>query len=348
MTREAPNPIQDQLRRGLPRWQRWREKLIESMLFGSGLLSILITLAIAAVVIYGSYYFFTHTDVLDERGYIKGLREMTLAETLDRVVYFFIGTEWSAGFNNPRYGILPLVAGTLMVAVIAAFIALPIGLITAIFLSEYADARIRAFVKPTLELLAGIPTVVYGYFAYTAITPALKNMLDWVRNCSPLLHDFVPQLGDPYNQISGGIVVGIMIIPLVASLSEDAIRAVPRSLRDGSYALGANQFQTSTQVVVPSALSGIIASFLLAISRAIGETMAVSLACGGLTKFTLNPFEGVATMTGFIVATAKGDNPANTTIFYSMFAVAGVLFFVTLGMNVLGQNILRRYRMVYQ
>ena len=227
-----------------------------------------------------------------------------------------------------------MLTGTIMVAVIAAVLALPMGLISAIYLSEYASKPIRLLLKPTLELLAGIPTVVYGYFAVFAITPMLQM--------------FIPGLDPVTNQLSGGIVVAIMILPMVASLSEDAMRMVPGSLREASYALGATKFETSTKVVVPAALSGILASFLLAISRAIGETMAVTLACGGQPKLTLDPREGLATMTGFIARIAQGDVQHGTTLFNSLFAVAAVLFVVTLAMNMLAQWILTKYRQVYQ
>lgn len=292
----------------------WGESIIEFFLFCCGMLSVLITVAIAVIVLYGAFNFFT-----------------------DPVVsfwYFLTGPEWSAGFANAKYGIPTLFFGTMMVAVIAALVALPLGLTTAVYLSEYASPRMRAFVKPTLELLAGVPTVVYGFFAITVVTPFLREI-------------GIP-VDQPYNQLAGGIVVGIMILPMVASLSEDALRAVPRSLREGSYALGATEFETSTKVVVPAALSGILASFILAISRAIGETMAVTLACGAKRQFSLNPLEGVATMTSFIAQIAQGDVVVGSTDYNSLFAVAAVLFFMTLFMNVLAQWILRRYRMVYQ
>ena len=297
-----------------PALQRFWEALIEGYLAGAGMLSIAITLAIVLVVAYGSVQFFRSPAV--------------------SAWYFFTGTEWSAGFQGARYGILPLVTATLWVAVIAAALALPIGLLTAVYLSEYATPRLRQVVKPALEILAGIPTVVYGFFALTTVTPFLDR--------------FIPDLGDPTNLISGGVVVGIMILPMVASLSEDAIRAVPRSLREGAYALGATQYEVSTRVVVPAALSGITASFILAISRAVGETMAVSLACGGNIEFTLDPRRGAATMTGFIAGIAKGDIERNSTDFNSLFAVAGVLFVLTLSMNVFAQWVLKRYRQVYQ
>jgi phosphate transport system permease protein len=318
-------------------WQRLSEPLIEFSLLCCGLLSIAVTLAIAAVVLYGSAEFFLFKDAPANQVAAGGhrLEPMTAGEVWDRFVYFFTGREWTAGFNDARYGVLPLLAGSFLVTAIAALIALPIGVTTAIYLSEYAKPRVRAIAKPTLELLAGIPTVVYGFFAVTAVTPFLVSYVD-------------PEIGNPHNQLAGGIVVGIMIIPMVASLSEDALRAVPRSLRDGAIALGANRFDTSLKVVLPAGLSGVTASFLLAISRAIGETMAVSLACGDTARWTLDPREGLATMTSFIVRAAKGDVESGTTYFNSLFAVAGLLFFLTLGMNIAAQLFIRRYRQVYQ
>lgn len=296
----------------------FKEGLIEFILLCCGLVSVLITFGIVYVILLGAFRFFQDPGV--------------------SVAYFFTGTEWSALFETPgegsvKYGILPLVVGTTLIALIAGLVAIPVGLTTAIYMSEYASPKVRAVIKPTLELLAGIPTVVYGYFAITVVTPFLAL--------------FIPGL-ESQNQLAGGIVVGIMILPMVASLSEDALRAVPRSLREGSYALGATQFETSVKVVLPAALSGILASFVLAISRAIGETMAVTLACGTSYEFTLDPRQGIATMTSFIVDVSLGDAPHGTTRFNSLFAVAAVLFFTTLTMNVLAQGVLRRYRQVYQ
>ncbi len=297
-------------------WKRCVESVIEWYLFTCGGLSIGITILIAVIVINGTIQFFSDPDV--------------------SIWYFFTGSEWSSGFENAKYGILPLISGTFMVALIAGVIAVPIGLLTAIYLSEFASPAMRSWIKPILELLAGIPTVVYGYFALTFVTPLLASLgpVNWI--------------GQPQNQLSGGIVVGIMILPIVASLSEDALRAVPRSLREGSMALGANQFETTVKVVVPAALSGIIASFILAISRAIGETMAVSLACGDRAKLSLDPREGIATMTSFIVRAAQGDVQHGSTYFSSLFAVAGMLFVITLLMNVVAQWILNRFRQMYQ
>ncbi len=281
--------------------QRVVERLIEFGLLACGLLSIAVTLTIAGVILYGSFEFFATDDG----------QWMAPAQVWARMTYFFTGTEWTAVFSNPSYGIWPLLTATLMIAVMAAAIALPIGVMTAICLSEYATPRLRSFAKPTLELLAGIPTVVYGFFALTAVTPALSSI--------------VPGLGNPYNLLSAGIVVGIMIIPMVASLSEDALRAVPRSLRDGAIALGANRFDTSVKVVLPAALSGVIASFLLAIARAIGETMAVALAAGETARLTLDPRQGAMTMTSFIVRIAKGEVVHGSTDYNSLFAVAGAV-----------------------
>ena len=333
---DAADKARQLLRGSLSRGQRIREKLIEYFLLACGLLSIVVTIGIALVILYGSFEFFTHDE---HKAYnLRAGREvydwMTPADMWDRFVYFFIGTEWTANIAPHKYGIIPLLVGTLMVALIASLIAMPIGLTTAIYLSEYAKPRVRAIAKPILELLAGIPTVVYGYFAITVVTP--------------LLADWIPGVDNNNNMLSGGFVVGIMIIPMVASLSEDALRAVPRSLRDGAIALGANKFETSVKVVLPAALSGVVASFILAVSRAVGETMAVTLACGGRSVLNFDPRQGSATMTGFIAQVAQGDTPQGTTVFASLFAVALVLFVMTLTMNLLAQKVLRKFRQVYQ
>src|SRR5262245_60967981 len=333
------------LRGSLGSWQRFRETLIEKVLLGCGLLSILVTVAIAGILLYGSFEFFTHDEHREYNQVEYTLPDGTVAkkevynwmtseDAWERVGYFFTGTEWTENIPPHKYGILPLLSGTFMVALIAMLIAVPIGLTTAIYLSEYARPGVRAVAKPILELLAGIPTVIYGFFAITVVTPIL---VAWI-----------PDMDKTNNLLSGGIVVGIMIIPMVASLSEDALRAVPRSLRDGAIALGANKFETSVKVVLPAALSGVVASFILAVSRAIGETMAVTLACGGKSNLTFDPREGAATMTSFIARISQGDSPRDTTVFASLFAVATLLFFMTLGMNVLAQVVLRRFRQVYQ
>lgn len=256
-----------------------------------------------------------------------------------RNLEFFYGTEWYPLSGRPKYGVLPLVWGTFLVALIAALFGLPMGLAIAIYLSEYATPRARSIVKPVLEVLAGVPTIVYGFFALTFITPFVLQ---------PLLQNIFGIHVGRFNALSAGIVVGIMIIPMVSSLSEDVLRAVPRSLREASYALGSTRLDVSLRVVVPAALSGIIAAFLLAISRAIGETMAVTLAAGMSPNLTFNVFDSVQTMTSFIVAITSGDVEVGSAAEKSLYAVGLTLFLMTLVMNILSQMILRRFREVYQ
>ena len=245
---------------------------------------------------------------------------------------FFTDTKWAPLFVPQHFGVWPLVAGTLLVTAGACIIALPVGLATAIFLSEYAPDRVRRVLKPVLEVLAGIPTVVYGYFALTFVTPILRF--------------FYPG-ADVFNAASACIVMGIMIIPMVSSLSEDAMSAVPRSLREAAYALGSNRFETATRVVVPAALSGIVASFVLAVSRAIGETMIVTLAAGSTPNLTGNPFESIQTMTAYIVQVSLGDTPQGTIEYRTIFAVGMTLFLMTFAMTILAHYVVRRYRTVY-
>ena len=245
---------------------------------------------------------------------------------------FFGGTDWTPLFKPQSFGVIPLVAGTLLVTAGACLIALPVGLATAIFMSEYAPNRVRRVLKPLLEVLAGIPTVVYGFFALTFVTPLLRSIIPGV---------------DVFNAASASIVMGVMIIPMVSSLSEDAMVAVPRSLREGAYALGATKFETATRVVVPAALSGIVASFILAISRAIGETMIVTLAAGATPNLTGNPFESIQTMTAYIAGTSLGDTPQGSIEYRTIFAVAMTLFLMTFVMTLLAHYVVRRYREVY-
>jgi phosphate transport system permease protein len=273
--------------------------------------STLVTLGIVAVLLTQTVAFF---------------REIPFAD-------FFTDTRWTPNFQEQHFGIAPLLTGSLLVAVGAAVIALPVGLLTAIFLSEYAPGRVRKILKPVLEILAGIPTVVYGYFALTFITPVLRSFLPGT---------------DVYNAASASIVVGIMVIPMVSSLSEDSLRAVPTALREGAYALGATKLEVSTRVVVPGALSGVFASFILALSRAIGETMAVTIAAGNLATLTLNPLHSIQTMTAFIVQVSLGDTPQGSIVYKSLFAVGMTLFLITLGMNVLSQWVLSRFREAYE
>ncbi|WP_052000933.1 phosphate ABC transporter permease subunit PstC [Gracilibacillus halophilus] len=243
---------------------------------------------------------------------------------------FYLGTKWSPWTDH--FGVAPLIAGTLLITVIAICVALPIGLAAAIFLSEYASERTRKIIKPILEILAGIPTVVYGFFALTFVSPMLSNIFTDMNI---------------FNALSGGIVVGVMIIPMIASLSEDAMNAVPNSLREGALGLGATKFEVTRRVVMPAAFSGIIASIVLAISRAIGETMIVTIAAGATPNLTIDPTESIQTLTAFIVQGAKGDTSYHSTIYSSIYAVGMTLFVFTLLMNILSQYISRRFKEDY-
>ena len=267
-----------------------------------------------------------------------GIIVILLTETVDffrqvSIIDFISGTKWTPNFVPQSFGVLPLVGGTLLVALGASIVALPFGLGTAIFLSEYAPDRLRRILKPALEVLAGIPTVVYGFFALTFVTP---NVVRFINPDASI-----------FNAASAALVIGIMIIPMVSSLSEDAMVAVPRSLRDGAYALGANRLQVALRIVVPAALSGIIASFILAISRAIGETLIVTIAAGSIPNFTANPFQGVQTMTAYIAQTSLGDTPQGSIEFLTIFAVAMTLFLITFLLNIIANVVVRRYREVY-
>jgi phosphate transport system permease protein len=286
------------------------ERLIEGGLFACALLSIATTAGIIAVLA-------TET--------IAFLREVPITA-------FLFGTEWTPLFANPRFGVLPLVAGTTLVSLIAMAVALPMGLLSAIYLSEYADARVRRVVKPTMEILAGIPTVVYGYFALLFVTPVLQQV--------------IPGLAG-FNAIGPGIVMGIMILPLVSSLSEDAMRGVPNGLREGSYAVGATRMQTSLKVVVPAAFSGITAAVILAVSRAIGETMIVAIAAGQQPRLTFDPTVPIETMTAYIVQVSMGDTPTGTLEYRTIFAVGMLLFVGTLSLNLASAWLRKRYREEY-
>lgn len=247
-------------------------------------------------------------------------------------VEFFTGTNWAPLFEPSSFGVLPLIVATFSVTFWALLVAVPAGLGSAIFLSEYASPRVRGMLKPTLEILAAIPTVVYGYFALTAVTPLLRTIGVEVQI---------------FNVLAGGLVMGVMLIPTIASLSEDAMSAVPQSLRDGAYGLGADRLQVSTRVVVPAAISGIIASFVLGVSRAVGETMIVLIAVGQLPQLTFDPSETVETLTAFIGATGNGDIPTGSNEYKTIFAVGLTLFVMTLVMNVIAIRLVRKYREVY-
>ena len=242
---------------------------------------------------------------------------------------FLFGTRWEPLLEPKSFGVLPLVSGTITIVIGAGLIALPIGIMTAIYLSEYASPKTRSTIKPTLEILAGIPTVVYGYFALTFITPLIRTVFPATQI---------------FNSASASIVVGIMILPMVASLCDDAIRSVPTSLRQGGFSMGATTFEVTKSIVVPGAFSGIIASFVLALSRAFGETMAVTLAAGATPNLTINPLESIQTMTAYIVQVSLGDTPAGGIEYQTIFAVGALLFFVTLSMNIFANHIMNKYR----
>lgn len=246
---------------------------------------------------------------------------------------FFTGTEWQPHIS--KFGILPLLNSTLFTSFVAMLIAIPLGLAVAIYLSEYATTKVRNFLKPILEVLAGIPTIVYGYFALTFMTPLLRNI-------------FGRDVVDIYNVASAGLVMGILILPLIASMTEDALSAVPRSLREAAYGLGGTKLEVALKVVVPAAISGISAAFIVGISRAIGETMIVAVAAGAGPNFTFNPFEGAETMTGHIVRISGGDLSYDSIDYNSIFAIGLMLFFITLTLNVISQQIVRRFREVYE
>ena len=293
--------------------RRYREKVIVGALFACAAFSIVVTVGIVLALVVPSVDFFRAVNPVE----------------------FFTGTEWAPLFKNSKFGVLPLLSGTIVVTVIAALICLPLGLLAAIYLSEYAARRTRSFVKPILEILAGIPTVVYGFFALTFITPLLRD--NWLFGTPPGV----------FNALSAGLVMGIMILPTVASISEDAMYAVPQSLRAGAAALGATKYEISTRVVVPAGLSGIIAAFVLGISRAIGETMIVLIAAGGTPTLTFNPAEAMQTMTAFIGAAGLGDQATGSIGYKTIFAVGISLFVMTLIMNIISIRLVRKYREVY-
>ena len=285
--------------------------LIGAVLFLCASVTVITTLGIVAILLFEGLSFFKEVSAFE----------------------FFTGTKWTPLFTSKGFGVLPLVSGTLLIGIGAALVALPLGTLTAIFLSEYASPRVRSILKPSVEVLSGIPTVVYGYFALTFISPFIKGYI-W------------PDAG-PYMAISAIIVVGIMIVPIIASISDDALRAVPKELREAAYGVGANRLEVTTRVAFPAALSGIVASYILAISRAIGETMAVTIAAGARPNLTANPFEAVQTMTAYIVSVSLGDTPHGTIEFKTIFAVGLTLFFMTLIMNLISARITRKYREVY-
>lgn len=291
--------------------QKIRERIIEFFLFLAALSSIAITLGIVGILLYESEQFFTHVSIVE----------------------FLTDTEWTVLFANPRYGIMPLVTGTLVTSITALFVALPLGTIIAIYLSEYAGHRIREILKPVLEMLSAVPTVVFGYFALLFLTP--------------LLQKFLPSLPG-FNMLSAGVVIGIMIIPYISSLSEDAINAVPVTIREGSYAMGATRLQTALRVLIPSAFSGIASAYVLGFSRAVGETMIVAIAAGQQPNLTLNPMEGAATITTYIVQVSLGDLPHGSIAYQSIFAAGLMLMLMTLAFNIGGYFLRKKFREIYE
>lgn len=294
----------------LPR-TRPTERAIEFGLRAAAAVGIVTTVGIIAVLTVEALLFFAEVSPVD----------------------FFTGTRWSASIKPFAFGVVPLIVSTLMIAAIALAIAVPIGILAAVWMSEFASMRSRNIVKPILEILAGIPTIVYGFFAITVISPLLKATI-------------LPELGT-FSALSAGIVVGILILPLIASLTEDALRAVPRGLREGSYAMGATRWETVRRVLLPAALSGIAAAVILAMSRAIGETMAVVLAAGTNPQLTIDPTESVQTMTAFIVQISLGDTPADSLQFKALFAVGATLFAMTFALNMISTWIVSKYRNEY-
>lgn len=294
-----------------PRYaRRIKERVVEGALLASALFSIFTTLGIIAVLFFETYEFF---------------REVSIVE-------FLTSTQWTPLFDEKHFGILPLFCGTFLTTAIAMATALPVGLISAVYLSEYASSGVRSAVKPTLEMLAAVPTVVYGYFALLFVTPLLRGVF--------------PEIAG-FNALAAGLVMGVMIIPTISSLSEDAMHAVPMGLREGALAVGSTRFQMATRVVLPASLSGVAAAFILGISRAVGETMIVAIAAGMQPRFSLNPMEPIQAVTAYIVQVSLGDTPAGTIEYKTIFAAGMSLFLVTFALNVASHLLKRKFREVY-
>ena len=287
-----------------------REKLIQIALLLAATVSILTTIGIVFSLLFETIAFFSEVSIIE----------------------FLTETEWTPLFSIKKYGIWPLLSATLLTSAIALLVAVPLGLVAAIFLSEFASDNVRRTIKPLLEILAGIPTVVYGYFALTTVTPFLKN--------------FIPTISI-FNSLSAGIVMGVMLIPYVASLSEDSLSAVPNSLREAAYGLGSTRFEVATRVVAPAAISGIVASIILAFSRAVGETMIVAIAAGQNPRFTFDPTVPVMTMTSYIVQVSLGDTPYGSLSYYTLYAVGFTLFLFTFILNIFSYWMVRKFREVY-
>lgn len=291
-------------------FRHFKEKMIETLLLLAASSSVFITVGIVGILAYESIVFFQHVPLRD----------------------FLFDTQWTPLFSEPHYGILPLVSGTLVTTLVALCVAIPAGTITALYLSEYASHKSREIIKPVLELLSAVPTVVYGYFALLFLTPLLQKILPGLPG---------------FNMLSAGLVMGIMIIPYVSSLSEDAVRAVPMHMREGSYAMGATRLQTSFKVILPASISGVAAAYVLAISRAIGETMIVAIAAGLQPSLTLNPLEPASTITAYIVQVSLGDLPHGSVGYQTIFAAGLTLMMMTLIFNIAGHVLRKRFREVY-
>jgi phosphate transport system permease protein len=289
-----------------------REKAIELVLFLAALSSVATTIAIVGVLLYESISFFSHEEV--------------------NLWKFLTDTQWTPLFDDKHFGVMPLLCGTLVTTAVALLVSVPLGTIIAIYLSEFAPPNLREIVKPILELLAGVPTVVYGYFALLFVTPFLQTIF--------------PDLPG-FNMLSAGLVMGIMIIPYVSSVSEDALRAIPLYLREGSYAMGATRLQTTLRVLLPASISGIAAAYILGISRAVGETMVVAIAAGGQPNLTINPFEPAQTITAYIVSVSLGDLPHGSLEYQTIFAVGLTLVLMTLVFNIIGYFMKKKYREIY-
>lgn len=310
-TATASGTHRGSLKRSRP---RYGEGAIRLLLFLAALVSVATTIGIVVALARPAIGFFREVGVVE----------------------FLTGTQWAPLFADPRFGVLPLVTATLVITAIALVVAMPLGLGAAIYLSEYARPRTRTVVKPVLEVLAGIPTIVYGFFALSAITPLLKAILPGGGTL------------DVFNALSAGIAMGVMILPTIASLSEDAMKAVPGGLREGAYALGSSKMQVAQRVVVPAALSGIVAAFVLGMSRAIGETMIVTVAAGLTPNLSFNPLEAMQTMTAFIAAAGMGDQPQGTIGYKTIFAVGSLLFLMTFIMNAISIRLVRKYSQRYE
>ncbi|HEY5633389.1 MAG TPA: phosphate ABC transporter permease subunit PstC [Burkholderiaceae bacterium] len=311
-TADLPPPLPSGRRRDLraKRTRRYTEKLVEAVLFAAAFVSVLVTAGIVYILVSESIVFFRQVPILD----------------------FLTDTQWTPLFDDAHFGIMVLLSGTLTSSAVALLIAIPLGTVIAIFLSEFASYRVRETAKPLLELLGGVPTIVYGYFALLFVTPLLQKLMPWLPG---------------FNLLSAGIVMGIMIIPYVSSISEDAMRAVPMALREGSYAMGATKFQTATRVVVPAAFSGIASAYILGISRAVGETMILAVAAGMQPNLTFNPLEPAATITAYIVQVALGDLPHGSIGYQTIFAAGLTLLLLTLLFNGAGHWLRRRFREAY-